>query len=143
MSDLFLQSGFPLSYPPAQSPLIQLPSVLIPLQLFLVSPLTALIPSLNMYLFESKFFPRLKATRCICASSWDPSLRDPLSSILRLSSSPSHLYFTRMVSFLTVTNLTKLKHLHRAASHAISGSLSSSSIPLLLYEVSLSPYESS
>ena len=43
-----------------------------------------------------------------------------------------------MVS-LSVTNIIKLERLHRAASRAITGCLSSSPIPLLLSEVSLTP----
>ena len=39
--------------------------------------------------------------------------------------------------FLSVTNLTKLERLHRAASRAITGCLSSSPIPLLVSEASL------
>ena len=39
--------------------------------------------------------------------------------------------------FLSATNFTKLERLHRAASRAITGRLSSSSIPLLLSELSL------
>ena len=41
--------------------------------------------------------------------------------------------------FLSVTNLTKLERLHRAASRVITGCLSSSPIPLLLSEASLPP----
>ena len=41
-----------------------------------------------------------------------------------------------MVSFLKATNITKLERLHRAASGAITGCLSSSPIPLLLSEAS-------
>ena len=41
--------------------------------------------------------------------------------------------------FLSATNITKLERLHRAASRAITGFLSSSPIPLLLSEVSLPP----
>ena len=41
--------------------------------------------------------------------------------------------------FLSVINITKLERLHRAASRAISGCLSSSPIPLLLSEASLPP----
>ena len=41
--------------------------------------------------------------------------------------------------FSSVTNTTKLERLHRAASRAITGCLSSSPIPLLLSEVSLPP----
>ena len=40
--------------------------------------------------------------------------------------------------FLSVTNITKLERFHQAASHTITGCLSSSPIPLLLYL----PYES-
>ena len=50
-----------------------LASVSIPLQLFLGSPSTALFPFLNMSSLKAKFFPRLKALRCISASSWGPS----------------------------------------------------------------------
>ena len=42
-------------------------------------------------------------------------------------------------SFLSATNITKLERLHRAASRAITGCLSSSPIPLLLTEASLPP----
>ena len=41
--------------------------------------------------------------------------------------------------FLSVTNITKLEHLHRAASRETSGCLSSSSISLFLSETSLIP----
>ena len=42
-------------------------------------------------------------------------------------------------SFISVTNITKLEHRHRATGRAISGCLSFSPIPLLLSEVSLTP----
>ena len=44
-----------------------------------------------------------------------------------------------MVSIPNATNLTKLERLHRTASRAITGCHSSSPIPLLLSEASLSP----
>ena len=44
-----------------------------------------------------------------------------------------------MVFFPSATNITKLERLHREASHAITGCLSSSSIPLLLSKASLPP----
>ena len=48
---------------------------------------------------KAKFFPRLKALRCISASSWGPS-KESLSVLYKaFSSVPSHLRFTRMVSF--------------------------------------------
>ena len=42
-----------------------------------------------------------------------------------------------MFPFLSVTNITKLERLHRAASRAITGCLSSSRIPLFFSETSL------
>ena len=95
--------------------------------------------SKNVYLLKAMFFPRLKALRCISASSLGPS-----------KESLSHLYksFLRLLltyaspgwfSFLSATNFTKLERLHRAASRAITGCLSSSPIALLLTEASLPP----
>ena len=88
---------------------------------------------------KAKFFPRLKALRCISASSWGPS-KESLSllykSFLRsLLTYASPVWFP----FLSATNLTKLERLHRAPSRAITGCLSSSPIPVLLTEASLSP----
>ena len=88
---------------------------------------------------KTKFFPRLKALRCISASSWGPS-KESLSllyeSFLRsLLTYASPGWFP----FLSATNLTKLERLHRAASRAITGCFSSSLIPLLLSEASLPP----
>ena len=88
---------------------------------------------------KAKFFPRLKALRCISASSWGPS-KESLSVLYK--------FFLRFLltyaspgwfPFLSVTNVTKLERLHRAASRAITGCLSSSPIPLLLTEASLPP----
>ena len=44
---------------------------------------------------KAKFFPRLKALRCVSASSWGP-----FCSVQIFSSAPSHLCFTQMISFL-------------------------------------------
>ena len=84
-------------------------------------------------------FPRLKALPCTSASSWGSS-KESLSvlykSFLRsLLTCASPGWFP----FLSATNITKLERLHRAASRAITGCLSSSPIPLLLSEASLSP----
>ena len=88
---------------------------------------------------KAKFFPRLKALRCICASSWGPSKESLFllyKSFLRsLLTYASPGWFP----FLSATNSTKLERLHRAASRAITGCLSSSLIPLLLTEASLPP----
>ena len=89
--------------------------------------------SKHISLLKAKFFPRFKALRCNCASSWGPS-----HFCIKFLSAPFHLRFTRMVS-LSVTNITKLKHLRRAASRTITGCLSSSPIPLLLSKASLPP----
>ena len=87
---------------------------------------------------KAKFFPRLKALRCISASSWGPS-KESLS-VLYKSFLQSLLTYASpgWFSFLSATNFTKLERLHRAASRAITGCLSSSPI-LLLSEASLSP----
>ena len=87
---------------------------------------------------KAKFFPRLKALRCISASSWGPS-KESLS-VLYKSFLRSLLTYASpgWFPFLSATNITKLERLHRAASRAITGCLSSSPIPLLS-EASLSP----
>ena len=88
---------------------------------------------------KAKFFPHLKALHCISASSWGPS-KESLS-LLYKSFLWSFLTYASpgWFPFLSVTNITKLKRLHRATSHAITGCLSSSAIPLLLSKASLSP----
>ena len=88
---------------------------------------------------KAKFFPRLKALRCISASSWGPS-KESLS-VLYKSFLRSLLTYASpgWFPFLSATNFTKLERLHRAANRAITGCLSSSPIPLLLSEASLPP----
>ena len=85
---------------------------------------------------KAKFFPRLKALRCISASSWDPS-KESLS-LLYKSFIRSLLTYASpgWFPFLSATNFTKLVRLHRAGSRAITGCISSSPIPLLLTEAS-------
>ena len=86
---------------------------------------------------KAKFFPRLKALRCISASSWGPS-KESLSLLYKSFLRPLLTYSSpKWFPFLSVTSITKLECLHRAASSAITGSLSSSPTPLLLYEASL------
>ena len=86
---------------------------------------------------KARFFPRLKALRCISASSWGPS-KESLS-LLYKSFLRSLLTYASpgWFPFLSATNLTKLERLHQAASRAITGCLSSSPIPLLLTKASL------
>ena len=88
---------------------------------------------------KAKFFLRLKALRCISASSWGPSKK---------SLSVLHKFFFRSLPtyaspgwfpFLSATNIAKLERLYRAASGTIIDYLSSSPIPLLLSEASPPP----
>ena len=88
---------------------------------------------------KARCFPLLKALRCISASSWGPS-KESLS-ILYKSFLRSLLTYASpgWFPFQSVTNLTKSKRLHRGASRAITGCLSSSPIPLLPTKTSLPP----
>ena len=88
---------------------------------------------------KARFFPRLKALRCISASSWGPS-KESLSVLYKAFFRSLLTYASPgWFPFLSATNLIKLERLHRAASRAITGCLSSSPIPLLLTEASLPP----
>ena len=90
-------------------------------------------------MLKAKFFPRLKALRCISASSWGPS-KESLSHLYKAFLQPLLTYTSPgWLPFLSTTNITKLERLHRAASRAITGCLSSCPILLLLTEASLPP----
>ena len=88
---------------------------------------------------KAKFFLRLKALCYISASSWGPSKK--FLSLLYKVFLRSLLTYASLgwFPFLSVANITKLERLHRAASRAITGCLSSSPIPLLLFEASIPP----
>ena len=87
---------------------------------------------------KATFFARLKALRCISASSWGPSKKSPLSLLYKAFVCPLLTYASPgWFPFLSVTNITKLKRLHRAASSPITGCLSSYPIPFFLSEDSL------
>ena len=87
----------------------------------------------------SKHVSSLKALRCISSSSWGPS-KESLSLLLTALLRSLLTYASPgWFPFLSATNFTKLERLHRAASRAITGCLSSYPIPLLLYEASLPP----
>ena len=93
----------------------------------------------HVSLLKAKFFPRLKALRCISASSWGPS-KESLCVLYKSFPLPLLPYASPgWFPFVSATNLTKLECLHRAASRAITGCLLSSPIPLLLTEASLPP----
>ena len=86
---------------------------------------------------KAKFFPSLKALRSISASSWGLS-KESLSILYKAFLRPLLTYASHgWFPFLSATNITKLERLHRAASRAITGCLSSFLIPLLLSEASL------
>ena len=86
---------------------------------------------------KAKFFPRLKALRCISASSWVPS-KESLSVLCKAFLRPLLTYVSpRCFAFLSATNITELERLHRAASRAITCCLPSPPIPLLLSEAFL------
>ena len=88
---------------------------------------------------KAKFFPRLKALRCISAASWGPS-KESLSILYKAFLRPLLSYASPgWFPFLCDSNIMKLERLHRAASRAITGCLSSSPISLLLHEASLPP----
>ena len=85
---------------------------------------------------KAKFSPRLKALRCISASSWGPS-KESLSVLYKSFFRSLFTYVSPgWFPFLSATNLTKLERLHQTASRAITGCLSSSPISLLLSEAS-------
>ena len=93
--------------------------------------------SKHVSLLKAKFFPRLKALRCISASSWGPSKKF-LTFLYKAFLRPLLTYASSgWFPFLSVTDITKLERLDRAASRAITGCLSSTPIPLLLSEASL------
>ena len=90
---------------------------------------------------KAKFFPRLKVLRCISASSWGLS-KESLSVLYKSFLQSLFTYASPgWFPFLSATNLTKLECLHRAASRAITGCLSSSPIPLLFCKASLPPLQ--
>ena len=115
-------------------------SVSIQLQPFFESPSTALfLYSKHVSSLKAKFFPRLKALRCISASSWGSS-KESLSLLYKSFLRPLLAYASPgWFPFLSITNITKLERLDQAANRAITGCLSSSPIPVLLSEASLPP----
>ena len=84
---------------------------------------------------KAKFFAYFKALHCISASSWDPSKEAFSLFCIKLLFGPFSLMFhLDGFLFLSVTNITKLKRIHREGSRAITGCLSPSPIPFLLSE---------
>ena len=95
--------------------------------------------SKRVSLLNAKIFSHLKALRCISASSWGPS-KESLSLLYKTFLRPLLTYASPgWFPFLSATNFTKSERLHRAASRAITGCLSSSPISLLLTKASLPP----
>ena len=87
---------------------------------------------------NAKFFPHLKALRCISVSSRGPS-KQTLSLLYKAFLRPLFTYASPgWFPFLSVTNITKSERLHRVANRAISGHrLPSFLIPLPLSEAPL------
>ena len=96
--------------------------------------------SKHVFLLKTKFFFHLEALHCISAFSWG-LCEESLSLLYKAFLQPllTHAASSGWFPFLSITNITKWKHLHQVASHAISGDLSFSPIPLLLSEASLLP----
>ena len=79
---------------------------------------------------KAKFFPRLKALRCISASSWSPS-KESLSVLCKSFLTPPHLCFTWMVSF------SECYQYHQIGTPPLSGQLRHHWLPVVV------PYPSS
>ena len=93
--------------------------------------------SKHVSLLKVKFLPRLKALRCISASSWGPR-KESVSLLYKAFLWPLLIYASpEWCFFIRVTNITKLERLHQAASRTITDCLSSSLIPLFLSDASL------
>ena len=103
-------------------------SVSIPLQLFLESPLTAFLSfSKHISALKAKFFSRLKALRCISASSWGPS-KESLSLLYKAFLRPLLTYTSPgWFPFLSVINITKLE---ASIARLVAPSLAASHPPL-------------
>ena len=66
----------------------------------------------HVSLLKAKFFPCLKALRCISASSWGPS-KESLSLLYKAFLRPLLTYaLPRWFPLLSITNITKLECLH-------------------------------
>ena len=88
---------------------------------------------------KAKFFPHLKALRCISASSCGPS-KESLSLLYKAFLRSLLTYASPgWLPFLSITNFTKLERLHQTTSRTITGCPSSSPIPFLLSKASLTP----
>ena len=93
--------------------------------------------SKHVSLLKAKFFSRLKALRCISASSWGPS-KESLSLVYKSFLRPVLTYASpEWFPFLSLTNFIKSEHLHQMTSRAITSCLSSSPIPILHSQASL------
>ena len=108
-----------------------------PTQLFLGSPSTAPFSKHASSLKSS--FSHVSRPYTVSVLPHGAPLRSPSSFCIKLSFGPFSLML-HPDGFLSVTSLTKLERLHRAATGAITGWLSSSPIPLLLSEVFYLPY---
>ena len=115
-------------------------SVSTQLQPFLGSSSTALFHFLNMYLRRRPNSSLVSRPYAVSLLSHGAPLRSPSIFGIKLFFGPySLMLHPDGFLFLSVTNITKLERLHRAASRAITGCLSSSPIALVLSVASLPP----
>ena len=75
---------------------------------------------------KAKFSPRFKALRCISASSWGPSKKSLFLLCKSFFLAPSHIRFTRVVSF------PKCYQFHQNGTSPPSGQSRHHRLPLLL-----------
>ena len=138
MSGLLLFSGSPSTKPPAQPRLTQL-------RLRFNSTSTFLGVTSNCTFSFTKHVSLLKAKFFSCYMAYAVSLLPHGAPPKSLSLFCIKLFFgpfsLRWFPFFSVTNISKLEHLHQAASCAIIGCFSSSSIPLLFSKASLPPLQ--
>ena len=89
--------------------------------------------SKHVSLLKAKFFPCLKALRCISASSWRPS-KEFLSVLYTSFLRPPLTYASPgWFPFLSATNITKLERLHASTERPAAPSLAASRPPPSLY----------
>ena len=114
-------------------------SVSIPLQFFLEITFNRTCSfSKHVSSLKATFFHHLKTLHCFSSSSWGPT-KDSLSFLYKAFLWPLLTYASpRWFPFSSNSNITELERLHQAPSPTNYGCLSSSPIPLLLFEGSLS-----
>ena len=138
MYSLFFLRRFPFKLSSAPHPQLNSPLRFNPTPIFLTISFDCTL-SFSTSSLKAKFYSRLKAIRCISASSWGSS-KWSFSLLYKAFLRPLFTYASPgWFSFFSLTNLTKLEDLHQAASRAITGCLPSFTIPLLLSKTFVPP----